>query len=103
MLASAVKMRKLGPNPDPVYEPRSDEERRVISELRLICTEEIKAVYRRGEYPVEEQDGLRVDPGYDFVVVTGKRHRGRFVNGREYGISVTPDGFLVEELSSWTT
>jgi hypothetical protein len=94
-------MRRLGPDPDPVWEPRSDAERLAAQEVHRLCDEEIRAVHVREEYPHFDANDKQIDPGFDYVVVTGVRSKGYFVSGSEYGVHITRMGVIVEQISDW--
>jgi len=96
-------MRTLG-KPDRPHEPRNEIEAHICAVLQTLTGEEISELQTRDEYRNthgDEQDAP-LDPGYDFVVKTSKKHKDWYFKGLKFGVNVT-DGKIttIQETGGW--
>lgn len=96
-------MRILG-KPDRPHEPRNEIEAHICRVLQTLTSQDISRLQTRAEYRDTHFDlqETPVDPGYDFVVRTSKKHKDWYCRGLEFGVNVT-DGSIttIQETGGW--
>jgi len=96
-------MRVLG-EPDRPYEPRNTIEAHICKVLQTLTEQDIRDLQTRDEYRETHFDEQErpLDPGYDFVVRTSKKHRDWYCRGLEFGVNVE-DGSIttIQKTGAW--
>ena len=98
-------MRKLG-KPDKPFEPRNDLEKHICLVISTMSNHDIKYLWTRQEYMCKhfDMDEKPMDPNFDYVVMSGEKHKDWFVSGNRYGINVDEnDVTMIELLSYWNS